>query len=51
MTAADGSLFPGPLEHLTAFALVLVVGFTAGAALVWLSLPRTEHDTSIWSRD
>jgi hypothetical protein len=51
MTAADTTLFPGPLEHLTAFALVLVAGLLAGAALVWFSLPKSREHAEIWSRD
>ncbi|WP_161988118.1 hypothetical protein [Variovorax guangxiensis] len=47
MTAADSVFFPGPLEHLTAFALVLFFGLTAGAALVWFSRPSAGGDIDI----
>ena len=47
MTAADSVLFPGPLEHLTAFALVLFFGLAAGAALVWFSRPSAGSDIEI----
>lgn len=42
MNGPDNTLFPGPMEHLTAFALVLLAGVVVGAALVVVTYHSTQ---------